>query len=319
MPRVVLHVGSGKCGSSSLQRYFSFNPTIKNQSGGVTRYAVLDAKGRLRTGRAITAQAAQSLSEYQASAPLDALIDHCKTVAVYIDSELDEHDVLLLSNEGWRSKIKSRRDLDFEALLGTRVEVMFAFRPQLDFLNSAFWQWGAWSGQSLSDWIERRKQSALWAEQLAAWSKIPGVNRVHGVLLATNFFEQVFDILDIDGEVAPEAAQHNTSLPGAALRVMQRHSERLRPTINNTAIEFVLSRTLSIPDDRTPWVLDLETQTGLLEFYSSSNNNLAQFVAPAIWQRILSNERWWSPRRDAPTEPVTPPPPRSGCGCNARR
>ena len=291
---VVLHVGMPKCGSSALQSAFSATPELKGHDGRALRYVALQRNGQLLHGNALRERAAISQSGYVPSARLARPGGFAVARRRYIVRQLHEaaHDGarLLLSNEAWGHEHAEFRGTRFLEKLGLDAEVVLYVRPQVAWCNSAWWQWGAWKDVPLQRWVRNQQQRTCWAEVVKGWRQVPGVAKVSVRLLPQDI---VADFCTLLGAAAPVTTAINPSLPEAVLRVFQRH-RWLRPTADDSAIEFVIGRHLRFEGAGTPCVLDAESCARIVQQSHDGNLELLELLDDASRQRMRDDPAWWS-------------------------
>ena len=306
---LTIHVGAGKCGSSAIQEALTARPVFKGEDGRRWTYAAIDGKGVLRSGTAIAEDPRRlvksalfrQLSKREAL-PLDALRDGLHAL-----------DGPILSNEGQINDLQGGQWL-LEAL-DMPVHVVAYVRPQVDYVNSAWWQWGAWSEMPRQDWIEQRIKRALWGDILRRWQAIPQVRQVTVRLLPREVVSDVFGLFGAEpssGEAAPRRS--NVTLSGTLLRLLQRHPA-LRATFGKE-IDFELSKLLARfghPGDRapTPWVIGPDLAQRILSRTAASNRVLLSMLDPDSAARMSGDPRWWEAGAyaDRAVEPFDPPAP----------
>ncbi|WP_146140414.1 hypothetical protein [Zobellella endophytica] len=297
--KVILHLGMPKCGSSALQSFFSSKQLIDITTPKIA-YAAMHKEGKLFYGGELLKSAKKSAHGHISSHNYQQL-----SIAPHAEKErvkesfvelTKKYELVILSNEGWGPNPQHFED-DFPFFLEkchdveVEVEAIIYLRPQIEWLNSAWWQWGAWSDLGLEQWLERNKKKACWYELIQQWSKKTWIKKLHVKLLPDDILEDFTGILGINN---PETGRSNQSLPGSLLRFFQKHRD-LRPTQHASAIEFVLARHLDFEPQKTPWVLNLDTVDDLLRYYSDSNEKLKEiFIDDAEqYRKLVADTRWW--------------------------
>lgn len=308
----LVHVGMPKCGSSALQTALANEPEFAGADGKRYSYVAIHPKGHLLSGGgALRRQARRNASGYVISAPPKRLgelssahFDRLKTQFAEVAAE---GVTPILSCEGWghlhdvfvREGYFKKMDLD--------CRVICYVRPQVAWLNSAWWQFGAWQAKPLRSWIDDRMEIVRWHNVLNGWQSVPGVSSVEVRLLPASI---VGDFLGLLGATCPREVSSNVGLPGAVLRLFQRHRE-LRPLPQDAAIEFVISRHIDLGKTRTPWVLDRDLVTEIIGKCEESNRSLLERLEPDQRRRMEEDPAWWSPDHydGRPVEPAGVLPP----------
>lgn len=290
----VLHVGLGKCGSSALQRALSQRPEFVSSAGQRYAYVAVNRRGKLVSSDALINQAARSSYGYLASANAEHLagLNKLKMVALShgFDGILARGVRPILSNEGWTRQIELFKEGEILERLGLRPMVVIYVRPQVAWLNSAWWQWGAWSELDFEAWLRRQLPKVDWWSLITPWHQWVGRSNVQVRLLPDDILGDFFAIIE---SRAPKAERSNASLPGSVLRLLQRHRE-LRPSAHVSALEFVLERHLEPnQSDATPWVLNTEWMERIINRCRSGNESLLASLDPDSQKRMLEDARWW--------------------------
>lgn len=308
--RCVLHVGMPKCGSSALQTALSAHPELRGAGASRACYVALHPRGELLAGEALRARAGDSALGYVVSAR-DEQLAALGTLALRglagALREVADDALLLLSNEGWGNHHAVFREGRLLERLGLEAEVVFYVRPQVGCCNSAWWQWGAWSGKPLPAWIDRHLPRMQWHAVAAAWREVPGVTRVRPRLLPEAGIVQ--DFCGLFGLEPPPDLRANASLPAPVLRLLQRH-RALRPGPHDAAVEFALSRHLAL-EGSPPWVLPPAQVERILDQCRAGNEALAAMLDAPDAQRMRDDPAWWSAAHWAgrQAEPWKPRPP----------
>lgn len=314
-PLAVLHVGMSKCGSSALQTVLSLQPELTPADSGMpaARYVVLPKDGALVTGEEIGGIARRVPCGYAISArahDLDAM--GCARIALLrreLARTAGDGARLVLSNEGWAQEYAEFTTGRFLERLELDCTVLIYVRPQVEWCNAAWWQWGAWTGLELPRWVERQHERMQWSRVVEGWRCVPGVRDVHVRLLPPGIVE---DFCATVGVASPGEVVANRSLPGVVLRVFQRH-RRLRPGAHDSDIEFAIARHLELPRSRTPWVMPQEVVERVIASCHESNLELLAQLDPEQRERMRADAAWWdaahfAPRRLLPWQARPPVP-----------
>jgi len=199
-------------------------------------------------------------------------------------------DRILLSNEGW---INERRIFEQSGLLGRlglNVTVVAYVRPPVEWLNSAWWQWGAWSGIPLDEWLGHHLAKVRWYELISSWIGQANVEKVIVRLLTSDVVNDFCDVIQVP---RLPSTRSNRGLPGTVLRLYQRHRE-LRPSPHDSAGDFVFAKHLGhLPDDPTPWVMGPYRIRRVLEATAESNKRLLELLDDDARKSMESDARWW--------------------------
>ena len=289
----VLHIGAGKCGSSAIQTAFSRQPFLGSDRNGGVQYVVVGPDGSLRAGDAMANSVEGTVEGYFSSvsakdlaalpsATLDRLARQMANVA-------GEGGRLVLSHEGWLNEYPVFQKSRLLHKLGLDCEVVVYVRPPVEWLNSAWWQWGAWSGVPFNRWFRHHLERVCWHDRLAHWFGMEHVGRVTLRVLPNDVVSDFCSVLNIP---PIQSNRNNTSLPGSVLRLFQRHRE-LRPGPHDSAIDFVLSRHFGELGDSPPWVLGQKRVAQIMEETRESNLRLLDCLDEVSRIAMRDDPRWW--------------------------
>lgn len=304
-PKILLHIGAGKCGSSALQKYLSLNPILPLKSGGRLIYTVIDKKGQVLVGAMIRQRAQVSVTGYVNSATLG---DLAKTDVRFDLPFARDNDLIVLSCEAWRAEPERLEAQDILSIFGTVDAIMYV-RPPIQYINSAFWQWGAWEGQEISAFVDARLSHACWEQSAARWDADKRVENLTVRALPSDIVSDFLEYAGVDTGQLPETPGgiYNKSLPNSILRVMQRHPH-LRPNAHDSEIDFVIEKYLGDHAGRPDWVLTPELCEHILVTTKPHNNALMARMSPDQAALVKSDERWWTAPPDIEARPANPPP-----------
>lgn len=294
--RILLHVGMPKCGSSALQACWSSKAF--EQAGRVARigYAAVHENGKVWSGDELVESAAANVYGYLSSHGGKGLSAFNMLERARIRKSLlglaTKYDTLILSNEGWGPHALDWADDSLLASKDFDVTVLAYVRPQAEWMNSAWWQWGAWTDAPLPRWVNRNLAKVQWHDLLGQWQQKPWVRQVDVRLMQGDVVQDFMQYAGV--KLAPQA-RTNQSLPASVLRLFQHHRE-LRPGPHDSAIEFVLARQLSLEQGRTPWVMRPALIEQLIAGCAEGNRQLMSML-PAEQQALMTaDSRWWDPR-----------------------
>lgn len=298
---LILHVGASKCGSSAIQTALSSQPLITRLDGSRLEYMAINHHGHLVRGERLKREAETSGMGYRNS-PTAPAIRKMDLASLGRELAAIDHDIIL-SRERWVFQAAVWKEL--LAAMDARAHVVAYVRPQVGLLNSAWWQWGAWSDEPFDQWLQGMLSAHMWSQRIAAWSSIDRVESctvrlVRGDVVS-DFFTHVL------GAAAPESAlAANPSLPGTILRLFQRQRQ-LRPGPHDSKIEFVLNRHLKLQGE-TPWVLDQAWIRRILSATEQDNHQLLGFLDDDSAAAMREDGRWWNPEAYSDKKAESPDP-----------
>lgn len=295
MVKSVLHIGAGKCGSSSLQARLSENPRFEAADGTRYEYMCLKDDGRLMRGDECRKVAEHNAYGYSASVSVKRfytqkarrLLRGCtRTLA-------NEACTPIFSFEGWINE--ARRFSDWSVLEALRLDarVVVFIRPQVEWINSSWWQWGAWKAdKSFEQWLTHWKARGFWAKTVTTWLRIKGVREVRVFTITDDVVAKFFRYLD--AQPPERGTRENSGLDGNVLRFLQQQ-KHLCSGARQSAIHFMLGRHIQKGGVSVPWVLSNDLIAELIEFYRQDNQRLLSLVDEKTRSEILADPRWWNP------------------------
>lgn len=292
---LVLHVGMPKCASSALQTYLStqeFGADTKNRCA----YIALQENGKIVSGKELSVKASASPYGYCASHAGKLLSEYSdaqkREVRAVIRDMLREHSKVVLSCEAWGGNPETLSDDCVFADDDFDVRVVAYIRPQVEWLNSAWWQWGAWSNTSLLNWTQQNRAKAKWHRIVQKWRRKPWVQGLDVRVLDDDIVRDFAAYLgNYPVSLQPQA---NQGLPDVVLRLFQRN-RALRQTAHSSAVEFILSRQIQFGQAYapTPWVLRPNLIAQLVEYFREDNEALLESLSENQKNRMSTDPRWW--------------------------
>lgn len=303
--KLLLHIGMGKCGSSALQTYLCSEEFSAVVSGRCA-YVALHQDGSLLWGDSLSACVATSVFGYCSSHTGSAISEldskQRKNVVAQLKALGEQYDTLILSNEGWGP---NPEHFIVDCLFSDPafdVSVLAYVRPQVEWMNSAWWQWGAWTKAPMPRWVNNNRPKAQWYALIQQWNVKPWVNQVDIRLLDGDVVQ---DFMAYLGYTVPASSRTNQSLSASVLRLFQ-HNRQLRPGPHDSAIEFAMARHLSLEAGKNPWVLKYPQVEQLIEFYRQDNEQLVDILPTEQSKKMLRDPRWWQAETYAARN-VSPP------------
>lgn len=294
MTSAILHAGFGKCGSSALQTALSGQPSLGNAASAV-EYAVLQSASVLSKA-SVTQAANASPFGYQTSIAAKPLAAQSRSAlrakADVLRDLVGTGGTVILSNEGWVNDHDLFAEKKLLVALGLECEVVMYVRPPVEWLNSGWWQWGAWTGARFPRWLNNTLDRVRWADRIKRWQEVPGVEKVTVRLLPDDVVSDFFSIVGVEAGGAKE--RRNGSLAGGILRMFQHHTE-LRPGPHESAIDFVLARHLSEVGGSAPWVMGPRPIERTIQATKDSNEQLLHLLDEESAAEMAADARWWDP------------------------
>ena len=296
MKKLYIHAGFDKCGSSSIQTFLSRQGEFKCKNGDNLVYAAF-LRERIGHGKELAKLANHNVYGFRDSLPLKAFKvppeEHINAVGDQLLSLL-QHSHVVLSRESWNYEFDAWNKLSFFSKHQIDVTFIFYIRPPVTWMNSAWWQWGAWSGVELDAWIDQVINAVNYVERIKAFKTLSWVKTIHVRLLDTNLLDDFSNLIDVAREVEPlTPSVANKSLSNGVLRLFQAH-RRLRPDPHLSSIDFVLERHLKL-EGKADWVLDAKQIKKIIDQTRASNLALMPFIDDDCKAKLLADQRYWDP------------------------
>jgi len=290
----VLHIGAGKCGSSALQTMLGQHPVLGDTQGIKTHYVAIKKDGALLHGEALSHQAKALPWGYMASVNASLLAElpdaQIKKLSGDVRAISGDVDRLLLSNEGWINDCKIFQESNLLDRLGFNTSIVAYVRPPVEWLNSAWWQWGAWSGVPFERWLDYELLRVRWFDLIEPWLGLKNVDKVIVRLLPSDVISDFCDVINVP---RLPSERRNRGLPGTLLRIYQRHRE-LRKTPHDSAGDFVFAEHLGhLSNDPTPWVMGPYRIRKILAETKGSNLRLLSMLDEESGKHMEEDGKWW--------------------------
>ena len=292
MNRVILHIGFGKTGSSSLQSYLSFH-TLHENAGKKLLYCCLAQDGHVLHGEELTEAAGKTLLGYVSSVPDVSQIGSHHQARKEIGELVRAGYTPFFSQEDWGRRWADFLHSDFLQRLGCRARVIVYVRPQVEWFNSGWWQWWAWLEQFTkpADVVDAWGfEFILWGKQIRQWSKIPGVDDITVRLHPKNTIE---DCLAAVGGFRPrgQGRDLNVSIGPMLIKILRAYPQ-LR-TEHSSDVDLILSEFFGF-SGKTPWVIDRQFAARIVENSREDNRYLMDLLDPVSKSLMGEDKRWWS-------------------------
>ncbi|NOY61910.1 MAG: hypothetical protein GXP10_01940 [Gammaproteobacteria bacterium] len=296
MTNAIIHIGAGKCGSSALQTVLSQDFKFEGGGNGLVEYAAVRPDGLLLSGEGMLKLAASNPYGYCSSVNAAEIASLSrskrKVLAKRLSGVCGSSGCVVLSNEGWINESELFKSSDVLQSLKLKCHAVCYVRPPVEWINSAWWQWGAWTGAPFPRWLNGNLMHVRWFEKIEKWQDVKGVEKLTVRLLPKDI---VSDFCGVLGVRSPQENRSNVSLPASVLRLYQRH-RYLRPDPHSSAIDFVLARYLNGGvNDPTPWVLGPKVIERIIEKTRQSNLRLLTLLDENSKAKIKEDPRWWDP------------------------
>jgi len=288
---LIIHAGAPKCGSSSLQSALSRSPDFAARDGRRYAYCVLQPDGTLLSGDGVRRRAAASPFGYASSpnVPEMDLRAGSAAIAGALGRLRAERGIPILSSEAWIHQAAAVAESGLVAKAGGRAHVVVFVRPPVEWLNSAWWQWGVWSGARLDQFLKRNIHGTRWHVHATAWSRIEGVEKVTLRLAGPDVVDAFYGLLG--AEPGPRQAV-NQGIPPAFLSFLLRNRD-YRDGPHAAHVEFIVSRHLGNGRNRAPWALSQERIGRIFESVPHLPGAVQALLPPDDAEAMEADRRWW--------------------------
>jgi hypothetical protein len=316
MRKIILHVGADKCGSSSIQGYLTKNPTPESLGNPDLQYTCLLNNGIIGP-EGILEQVRTSPVGYISSADIAGIQllnkEAQNTVRTFFKQSEIGH---VLSCEGWLRSLSYPGNIEFLLSLlnssdnNTAIEIHAFVRPPVQWINSAWWQWGAWSGEDFDSWLDKSILGSFWYNFLSGYFANKSINRVCVMPMTGDVVQQFCESASITYDKT-RGSRSNISMPREAILLMLKHRQH-RPSSHSPISEFLLARALT-PNrslyHSTPWALNPTHVEKIISSTKKCNLRLLELMAEPDRSKVLSDPSWWDPDFYKNRESVDPSDP----------
>lgn len=303
MTDVVLHIGFGKSGSTALQNALSSEPILRStvKSYDEIKYITIDQYGNLEAEKILRDHAMLTASRSVSSADVNHFEYFTEEIFSKLRDELavlsnNNQSLLVLSCESWVRNADIFAKCNILKQLDINAQVIAYIRNPVEWINSAWWQWGAWSGIDLKTYVNTMLDERIskWYLELESWKELVGSENFEVNLLPKDIVENFYRYIGVD-MTAYKENRGNSSLPKEILRLYQKHKE-LRKSEHDNELDFILSRHMKFDEtfSKTPWVLDETLISLILKKTRYSNLKISNMLDHDSKKSCLQDARWWN-------------------------
>lgn len=285
---IVFHVGAPKCGSSALQSALTRQPRFESEVLGLAEYYYIDKGWQLCSisgKEVISAGHIQSAGFLQTHLPSPSDV---ASLALELNKICQQGISPVLSSEAW---LNSAGFFNSGLLdqLEADVEILLWVRPQVEFMNSSWWQWGAWVPDiGFERWCEHHLFRCQWGRKIQRWQE----RHKHSYRVRLARGDVVEDFSTLYGVTGLEARPHNVSLDARMLRFLQANRE-LRTSAHDVRVVSALQRHLHTRGSGAPWIISPECATHIVDFSREHNLSLQHYLSDEHAREMQDDPHWW--------------------------
>ncbi|MCI5045677.1 MAG: hypothetical protein MRY72_13355 [Aquisalinus sp.] len=293
MKKVIVHIGYPKCGSSAIQHFLCHNQQLYGDDVSY-RYFVMGKEG-IMSQQEVTALSRRSLSGYVAS--VGSLSNALLSLQDHLATQEDDDFIPIISQEGWGSNddIADLRDVSDQLRDEVELHIVGYVRPQISWLQSAWWQWYAWRGDGLSldkawKWL---KHTVKWHGRLQRFAAIPSVGSVTARLqdAHADVTRDLLDYLQLSDTAYQAGKRINTSVTANHVAIYRR-LPFLRPPHDSRA-DLIIEK-LFPTRKRPPFIITREFAADVLAEVYEDNIALLDSLGDKAKATMQRDQRWWS-------------------------
>lgn len=295
MKKLYIHAGFPKCGSSSIQTFLSGQRIFYSKDGSKLIYAVLLGNSIVH-GKSLCELIANNPTGYVSSLPWR---NRKISIENYFDTVGDQllnllmNNHVILSQEAWIEEFEFWKTVDFFKKNEIEVTFICYIRPQIEWINSGWWQWGAWTESSLDNWINSIIPGVKYFDRIIEFINIGWIKQVKVRLLNRKLLSDFSTLLNLNDSYFSTDLDKlvNKGLPNSLLRLFQLHRQ-LRPGPHDAVIDSILTNNLQLKG-KPAWVLDSTKITSIIRELYQNNKKLIEILDEDCRADFEADLRYW--------------------------
>ena len=300
--RTYVHIGLDKCGSSSLQKFFSQNPYITNINNTKFEYRCFTKNGTLN-GNQVKKLQNKERCGYISSVGLSSMKSFDKNKFESFRKKNNSKNVdLIYSCEGWyRALVNKELFINLCSSLEGSIKrelIFIAFlRSPVEWINSAWWQWGAWQCKNyieFEEWLEKSTLNTCWYRYFKNFKSLANNHKLILKPVNNDVVKDMCKILNLN-QKKYITKKTNSSFPIEIYKLYMEYEE-LRPNNHSNKIDYILSDLINqshLKDINSPWILNEQHINFILNHTKKSTKKLVSLLDIIDQKNILENPAWW--------------------------
>ena len=257
MKELLVHTGFAKCGSSSIQSLLTLNSQFE-VDGKTFRYLGFDQWNKLSDPLWI--EQFGHYPPYYFETNLSN--DDCVLKEQLRSITRCSADVGIISSEtlsDWLTEDKA----ELLSSLDIPIHLFVVVRPFADWLNAAWWQWGAFTPHEIDRWVSSTDICAF-PKSLSSWLRLPNISQCTVVDLNDSPIEKLASILGLN---SAHSKKVNAGSSEDLLRFLIKNKHVLGRGIHDPQIEFILNDELAFSGPKPKSIITAEIATSILASY----------------------------------------------------
>lgn len=291
MKELFLHIGFGKCASSSIQNLLTSQPLFK-VNGRTHKFISFKKKeSGLLAGKSgqvlLTPKEIAAYQHYPPNYKFTNLSHEPRVMKHQLDLvKKDPADVGVMSTELLSDPRLITPELisNFSALK-MPITLFMVVRPFTEWLNSAWWQWGAFDKYSPEVWLSNHS-AHVYRKVLDRWLSLPNLKQHYVVDIRNSPVEKMCSILGLTSKKRP---WRNVSTCAELLRYLIINKETVGRRVNDPFIEFVLNEEIDFHGSPPPFVVSNRKKEDVAQQYRDLIQSDTCEKLKSIIQIYLSN------------------------------
>ncbi len=305
--KLYFHIGGPKCASSSIQQWLTANNILLQNDKAKAYYIPVRESGELLLGHEIKNRR-QDLSLYLDSSQLLG----AKLVGngVFFEQQVNKlckragkDASLIFSSEGfcYSSPVLINRIIEEFKQYDPELQsyAFFIIRPQVEWLNSGYFQWFAFNDDAnldkILDEVLDPAVGPTWLDFIKSWKENVPLDDFIIRPLSKNIMQEFCQWLDVS---LPNQEQdtNNQSLGDNLIRFIIHNQQALDRKIHTPDIDFLFEQLFAHDtkiNGKKPFIWNKDEIKKIIEHFRPINAEMLQYLDEHTQQTIVNNPKWW--------------------------